>query len=209
MAEEKKISIEKMDEILGDYFPATDTVDFHGQALVVQRMIAPDRMFELVQQISDGCFAPNGTYMPEVFDLLLRAGIVDEYSNVRLPENSEHISRILYGTDLYETVIAHISSGQYNAVYDAIWERINARNNMNRALFESEIQQAVTGLQNMTEQLAQLFGDVSTDDIKTFIGALGENGIDEEKIVQAVVKEQNALREQPKPEVIEGGADGE
>lgn len=210
MAKEKMISIEKMDEILNDYFPEETTVDFHGEELVIQKMIGPDELFDLVRQIADGCFLPDGTYAPEVFDLLLRAGIVTEYSNVRLPQNVDHMNRILYGTDLYDTVVAHISAGQYNAAYDAVWERINARNNMNKALFENEIQRAVSGIQSLGDQMAQLFGEVSADDIKALVGAIGENGIDEEKLVQAVVEKQNALREEkPDLSVIEGGKDGE
>ena len=210
MAEEKMISIEKMDEIMKDYFPETETVDFHGQELVITKVIAPEDMFELVRQIADGCFAPDGTYMPEVYDLLMRAGTVGEYSNVRLPNSTEHVSRILYGSDLYDTVWRHISREQHDAVVDAVWERINARNNMNKALFENEIQRAVSGIQSLGDQMSQLFGEVSADDIKALVGAIGENGIDEEKLVKTVVEKQNALREEkPDLSVIEGGKDGE
>ena len=210
MADTKMISIEKMDEIMKDYFPETETVDYHGQKLVITKVIAPEDMFELVRQIADGCFAPDGTYMPEVYDLLMRAGTVGEYSNVRLPKEVGHMGRILYGSDLYGTVWKHISREQHDAVVDAVWERINARNNMNKALFENEIQKAVAGIQSLGEQMAQLFGEVSADDIKALVGAIGEGGIDEEKLVQAVVEKQNALREQqPALEVIEGENDGE
>ena len=210
MAEEKMISIEKMDEIMKDYFPETETVDYHGQELVIRKTIEPEDMFELVRQIADGCFSPDGTYMPEVFDMLLRAGTIGEYSNVRLPKEVGHMGRILYGSDLYETVWRHISREQHDAVTDAVWERINARNNMNKVLFENEIQRAVDGIQSLGEQLAQLFGEVSADDIKALVGAIGEGGIDEGKLVQAVVEKQNALREEkPDLSVIEGGKDGE
>ena len=148
--------------------------------------------------------------MPEVFDMLLRAGTIGEYSNVRLPKEVGHMGRILYGSDLYETVWRHISREQHDAVTDAVWERINARNNMNKVLFENEIQRAVDGIQSLGEQLAQLFGEVSADDIKALVSAIGEGGIDEGKLVQAVVEKQNALREEkPDLSVIEGGKDGE
>jgi len=210
MDKEKMISIEKMDEIMKDYFPETETVDYHGQELVIRKTIEPEEMFDLVRQIADGCFSPDGTYMPEVFDMLLRAGTIGEYSNVRLPKEVGHMGRILYGSDLYETVWRHISREQHDAVTDAVWERINARNNMNKVLFENEIQKAVAGLQSLGEQFAQLFNDVSPDDIKALIGAIGEGGIDEGKLVQAVVEKQNALREEkPDLSVIEGGKDGE
>ena len=210
MAEEKMISVEKMDEILKDYFPEETVTDFHGQELVIKKLLGPEDFFALVRQIADGCFGKDGEYMPEVSDLLLRAGVVGEYSNVRLPKNADHMVRILYGTDLYEKVLAHISGDQFDALCDAVWERVSTRNNMNKALFENEIQKAVAGIQSLGDQMAQLFGEVSADDIKALVGAIGEGGIDEEKLVQAVVEKQNALREQqPALEVIEGGNDGE
>ena len=210
MAEEKMISVEKMDEILKDYFTESETVDFHGLELQIRKLIAPADFFELVRKIASGCFREDGEYMPEVSDLLLRAGVVGAYSNVRMPQNAEHMNRFLYGTDLYETVLANISSDQFDALCDAVWERVNARNNMNKALFENEIQKAVAGIQSLGDQMAQLFGEVSADDIKALFGAIGEGGIDEEKLVQAVVEKQNALREQqPAPEVIGGGNDDE
>ena len=52
MAEEKKISIEKMDEIIRDYYPDTETVDFHGQELVVSRTIPFRTEIELVNSLT-------------------------------------------------------------------------------------------------------------------------------------------------------------
>ena len=209
MAEEKMISIEKMDEVMKDYFPAEETVDFHGLELTVQKTIGAAEMFEIVRKVSDSCFTEDGVYMPEVYDPALRVALITAYSNVRLPENAEHMAQILYRTDLYTTVVGAISSDQYCAICDAIYERIGARNNMNKALFETEIQRAVAGIQNLGDQLSQLFGEVSPEDIKAMVGAIGEGGIDEEKLVSAVVGKQNELREKAALEVIEGGKDGE
>ena len=72
MAEEKMISVEKMDEILKDYFPEETVTDFHGQELVIKKLLGTEDFFELVRQIADGCFGKDGEYMPEVSDLLLR-----------------------------------------------------------------------------------------------------------------------------------------
>ena len=210
MAEEKMISVEKMDEILKDYYPESTTVDFHGQELVIRDLIDPADFFELVRRIADGCFSAEGEYMPEVYEMLLRAGIIDVYSNVHLPHNPKHLNRFVYAPDLYNTVVRNINRDQYNALCDAIWERISARKDANRVLFETEIQRAVAAIQNLGEQFSQLVGEVSPEDVKALVEAIGEGGIDEEKLVSAVVEKQNALREQTAPlEVIEGGKDGE
>ena len=210
MAEEKMISVEKMDEILKDYYPESTTVDFHGQELVIRDLIDPADFFELVRRIADGCFSVEGEYMPEVYEMLLRAGIIDVYSNVRLPHNPKHLNRFVYAPDLYNTVVRNINRDQYNALCDAIWERISARKDANRVLFETEIQRAVAGIQNLGEQFSQLVGEVSPEDVKALVEAIGEGSIDEEKLVSAVVEKQNALREQTAQlEVIEGGKDGE
>ena len=214
MATENVISTEKMDEILNDYFPETQTMDFHGQELIVRTTVTPQEMFALVKQIASGCFGPDGGYQPEVLDISLRAGVIDFYTNVSLPKDIERMSRVLYGTDLYDAVLEHIDHGQWSAIVDAVWERVNARNDANRVLFESEIQQAVGMIQNLGDQISQVFSGLTQEDIQSLVAAIGAGGIDEEKLVQAVVTEQNKQREEkPSLEVIEGGkaddADGE
>ena len=209
MAENKMVSIEKMDEILNDYYPETTTEEFHGQEIVIKKLADLKDMMDAVEVVSDGCFADDGTYMPELLDFMMRTTTFELYTNIRLPKNPEHLCRMLYCDELWNLITRNISTDQTIAMHEAVLERIDARNNANRALFEAEIQKAVASMQSIGEQFEALMKDVSPEDIKALVGAIGKNGIDEEKLVQTVVEKQNALREQQASEAIEGGQDGE
>lgn len=195
MAEEKKISIEKMDEIIRDYYPDTETVDFHGQELVVSRTIPFRTEIELVNSVIDACFdEETGAYLPEYLDFAMTSCIVAAFTNVRLPQDAEHRHRILYGTNLMEFVEPHISETQICAIECAIRAGIRARNDANVALFESRMNEASRTMLELSEKIAGIFDGVSKEDISAVLNAVGNGTIDEEKIARAVVREQNLTR---------------
>ena len=196
MAEQNMVSIEKLDEIMNDYFTAVEVVDWHGAELEVKKKIPAAVMYDLVRNVADACFdKETGEYLPEVRDFAERVAIVSAYANVRLPEDDvEHLHDILYRTDLYEVVWKSICSDQLLAISDAIDQRIEARTEANRVAFEYEVQNIIESVRQLGEQINQLFEGITPEDLKAMIAAIGEDGVDEEKIVQAVVAEQNKAR---------------
>ena len=209
MAEEKKVSIGKMDEILNDYYPESVTVDFHGLEITVQRIAGLGDIINAVKAIVGGCYDENGEYVPAMRNYLMRAAVFQLYTNIRLPENPNHLNRMLYCADLWNAGCSQIEDSQLAVLENTVDDAIEARNNVNRVLFEKEIQKAISSLENVGGQFAQIFDGLTAEAIQALVGAIANGGIDEEKLVSAVVKEQNALREQPALEVIEGGKDGE
>ena len=209
MAEQKMISIEKVDEIIKEHFPAECTKDWHGQELVIRRYIPYDTEIEIVRKVADACFHPEtGEYMPEVKEFALKVCMIEAFTNVRLPQNVEHQCAILYGTDLWNEIAYAIEDGQYYDIRDAVDDRIRARNNANRVMFENEIQRGIDAMQRLGDHVSELFEGVTPEDVSALISAIGQGGIDEGKIAEAVVAEQNRLRgeELQEFEVIEGEA---
>lgn len=203
--EMKMISIEKMDEIMNDYFPAAETVDFHGEELTIQKRIPFALVCEMVKKVADACFDENGEFSPEVRDFALRLCCVEAYTNVRLPEdNVEHQYEIVGRSDLWYVMMREIDQDQMNEINNAIQDRIDARLDANRAAFEHEVNKMLDAVNEIGKQVSDLFNNVSTEDIQKLVGALGEHGVDEEKIVQAVVAEQNKAREAKAEEVADG-----
>ena len=203
--EMKMISIEKMDEIMNDYFPTEETVDFHGEELTVQKRIPFALVCEMVKKVADACFDDNGEFSPEVRDFALRLCCVEAYTNVRLPEdNVEHQYEIVGRTDLWSIMLRVIDSDQMDEINNAIQDRIDARLDANRAAFEHDVNRMLDAVNEVGKQVSDLFNNVSTEDIQKLVGALGEHGVDEEKIVQAVVAEQNKAREEKAEEAKDG-----
>lgn len=195
MAENKMISIEKMDEILNDRFPVDMVTDYYGEELVVHRFIPYTAQRELVRTVADACFSDKGEYMPEVREFAFRICVIEAYTNVRLPENNiEHQYRIIFHSDLWDVIKKIIPISQIDNLKDSIQERIDAKNNANRAMFEREIQSAIDMINSIGEQLSGMFDGISAEDVQSLVRAIGD-GVDETKIVEAVVDRQNQLRE--------------
>lgn len=194
--EDKMISVAKMDEIMDERFPNFVSVDYYGEELRIRRVIEFDTFTEIVQSVVRACFRENdGAYMPENKDYAIRLCVIDAYSNVRLPDNKDKRYKMTYCSDLFDTIVSEISVSQYEAMIDAIEEGIMARNDMNRQLFEHGTQIVTDEIAELGKQLGELFGGVSPEDLQKLVSAVGEGGVDEEKLVQAVVAEQNKLRE--------------
>ena len=67
MAEQNMVSIEKLDEIMNDYFPAVEVVDWHGAELEVKKKIPAAVMYDLVRNVADACFdKETGEYWIDV-----------------------------------------------------------------------------------------------------------------------------------------------
>ena len=213
MSEQKMISVEKMDEIMKDYFPAETVIDYHGQELVVYRTVPFIVFCDMVRKIAGACFNPDtGEYMPEVREFATRASVMEAYTNIRVPQNPEHQYQMLYCTDLWDIIINAISGSQYLDLDTSIDERIRVRNDANRVEFESEVQRVVDTITQTGEQITEIFQNVSADDLQNLVGAIENGAVDENKLVQAVVSEQNKLRkenEAPVFDVIEGGIEAE
>ena len=194
MADNGRISVEAMNEIINDRFPNVETVDYYGEELVINHTIPFDIFCIIVRNAVNGCFNSNGEYMPENLDFVIRLCVIDAYTNVDLPEDVNDRHYLVYRTDLYNTVLQFINRYQFDCMTNAIREAISVRNNANQALFDRKIGAAIDQINQLGEQFNQIFSGITEEDIKAFIDAVGDDGIDEGKIVKAVVEEQNKLR---------------
>ena len=196
MAEKNVISIGKMDEIIKDYFPEYEAVDWRGEELTVRKFLPYSLVAEIVSKVTDACFDEHGEYHPEVKEFAIRLCYLEAATNVRIPENVEKQYLFLFGSDLWEAVLSGVNLDQYNYVLDAIDEKIEVRNDANRAAFEREVNTVIESLNQIGEQAKTLFENIAPEDLQAMISAIGENGVDEEKLAQAVVRTQNEIREE-------------
>ena len=191
----ENISFEKIEEVMNDHFPLTDSIDWHNIEIEFMSCIPFAAASKLIQDVADACFTDDGDYMPEVMNFALRAGVIGLYTNIELPTDADAMNRLLFGTDLWDRVTLVIDEAQLGMIEQSINRRIKARLDTNKAEFERGVRQVLDGMAQLADQMNGLFDGVSNDDLKNMITAIGENGIDEGKLVQAVVAEQNKTRD--------------
>lgn len=194
---DKKISYETIKEIMNERCPQVEILEWYGTEITVQKVIPFRVVTAMVQKVADACFNQDtGEYMPEVMNIALRLCVFDAYTNIELPEDPEEQNLMLFGTGLWDKVTALVDEDQLGTIELAVNRRVKARLDTNRAEFEHAVNTVVESIAELSEQMSGLMTDVTPDDIRKLIAAVGENGIDEAKIVQAVVAEQNKAREQ-------------
>lgn len=203
MDENKKIGYQEIAGIANDYYEKKDVIDFHGVKITVLRRIPYTKLCSLVDAVVKSCFdAESGEYIPEVRDFATRLAVASAYTNLELPDNLEEQYDMMYATDLMDQVHAAIDHNQLSTLRGSIQKRCEIINDMNRAAIEKEIYDAVGIIGNIADSFEQMFDGVSREDMKMMIQAIGDHGLNEGKLAEAVVREQNAIREKKEGKVV-------
>ena len=99
--------------------PKISAVMWRGVKLVIRDVVSLSEFEKLVSIIVDQCW--NGEYYQiSLMDFAIRCGVIACYTNLALSDDAEKTYLVLYETDLYDTVCAHISKAQLDALTDAV-----------------------------------------------------------------------------------------
>ena len=90
-----------------------------GLQLTVRAMISAADAAQFIDAVLQPCWNGSGYYY-EMIDFAFRCAVITCYSNVRLPEKVEEKYDVVYGTDLYDTILQYANRGQIDALYDAV-----------------------------------------------------------------------------------------
>ena len=87
--------------------------------LTVRTMISIEEAAKFTDAVLQTCWIDEGYYY-EVMDFAFRCAVITYYSNVQLPEGAEQKYEMVYGTDLYGTILKYINRDQVEALSEAI-----------------------------------------------------------------------------------------
>lgn len=211
----EKIPFETIREILDERIAKETTVDFYGIEIKVKYMITHEQYDNAIGQIMNCCYDDaSGEYLPELRELATRTVIVAYYTNLELPDDVDDLNYLLFASDdLMDGIYSAINRTQLQELHRAVAKRCEVRNEANRKFFENEIKEVTDGIESMASGIQGLFDGVSSDDMRQLVKVLGEGRIDEEKLVNAVVKarseDYNNEAEKVIPFPVEEQKDGE
>ena len=183
-------------EILNDRTAKTNTFDFCGTEIEVRDMIPFDDYCTAIEHIIDCCYDnDSGEYLPELRELTTRMVITAYYTNLALPEDMEELERMMFCAELMDAIYERVNPVQLRELHKAVAKRCDIRNEANRRYFDSELRKVTDGVWAMASEIRGFFSGISDKDMKRLAKALISGKIDEEKIVEAVIKAQNEKRE--------------
>lgn len=117
MATPRSISAERLMSFVGK---CDKNIMFHGVSLSVRTMLTFEETSEFVNSVVSACYDEGrDAFVPEAFDFAFRANVIMRYSCSEMPDGIEEKYAIVYGTDLYETLMQHICRDQVAAVREA------------------------------------------------------------------------------------------
>lgn len=185
MKEKKMVSVNAIESVMKTEFANEVEVTWHGVDIVIQKTIGMVQAFEFVNQSVNSCFADaDGAYMPEMKDFVIRACLVEKYTNIRLPENSEKLYELLYKTDLCGVVCANIDKDQFDALVEAINDKLDYLSSAD----VKAVQKTSENIGYLVQKITDVFSDISADDVKALSDAVIGGQFNEEKLIEAYAK---------------------
>lgn len=189
MAQKKnnKVSVAAVEKAMKENFAGEQkTFNWCGLEIEYKEIISMEHMVTLVDEVVNNCFDKDGDYIPAFKDFLIRTFTIQLYSNVRLPQDITKQYDILFGGDLYASLVERINQPQYKSILNAIDEKLSYRCNADVIATRMTLNQLIAQFKNFGEQLDQ----VNVDDVRNIAGALNGMEIDEEKLVEAVRRQE-------------------
>lgn len=189
---EKRISINALEKVAKDNFPDVVTEQWFDIEVTIKRNLSMPEMMQFVQDVVDMCFTTDGTYIPEVMDFAIKSGILTYYANFTLPDNLEKQYWMTYATDAVDMVCKHINMIQLQEMVNGANRKIDHLCDTDVIATKAKLTELSSAFSKMGEQFSDMFGGVSAEDVQKVVGAIGKNGMDEEKIVSAYLQHMKA-----------------
>jgi len=190
---EKKVSVTVFEKTVNDnYSENTTTIDWNGVEVDIKPTLSLQEMLLFVNEVADSCFieSESGTemYMPELFDFALKCAVVEIYSNITLPSNTEKRYELLYKCKVYEDILDRVDIGQFERMVHAIHKKIDYKIKVTASGVEARINSFINELNNIGNGINEIFSGVSKEDVSALMNSMTNMGIDEDKLIKAIYK---------------------
>lgn len=189
----KKISVNAFERAVeASNEELTAEAEWYGETIAVKRRLSLEEMMFFADAVAKNCFTDEGDYLPEIKEFAIRCGVLEMYGNFRLPENVSKRYDLVFseaGTLAFDMIAQLIDLVQFEELQDVIEEKIDYRVNTSIEKANRQINKLVDSLMQMEEQMKDIFGGMSTEEVNGLIGSLAK-GVDEEKLMKAYMEYQ-------------------
>lgn len=185
----KRISVNAFERAMSNNYTPTETLMWNDIEITIKKTLSLKEMLTFVDRVVKSCFAnDSNSYMPEVEDFMRRVCVLEKYANFTMPSNLENQYALVYQTDAFDRVLEHINYEQYDEICFAITDKIRNLAQANIEALHTQINKLYNAFDGLQTQFADLFGNISSEDIRSVTNAIVKGGVDEEKLVEAYKK---------------------
>ena len=192
---EKRISINALEEAAKENCNNIITVQWNGIDVNIRKTIPLRDMLTFTDEIVKSCFLDDGSYIPEMFEPTVKAGLMVYYANFSLPSNIEKRYELIYTTGVADMIYERIDAVQLDEIVRAANMKIKYLCDTDVTNMRLAINRLLDTFGKTGEKMEEIFSGVSASDVRKLAQAVGEGGLDERKIVSAYIHEKKAEQE--------------
>jgi hypothetical protein len=174
--------------------PAMITVrGFEDQPIAVQKTLSLQQALAFIKNtVSMVVDMETGEYMPEVCDFALKLNVILSYTDIAIPKDLEKAYKVVYESNLYDSVMDVINSEQYYILEDAVSDRVQYLRDM-----------LVSGAAIQVNDMIKKMEDTMGDSLKTL------NEFNSDSFLNALNSMQNVVSAAEGEQSTEPGKMGE
>jgi hypothetical protein len=162
-------------------------VEFDGLEVKVKDFLSFEEFCMAYESVLSVCF-PDGDFYPPMREFGIKSVLINIYTNLALPEDFNELFIAVSSIDVDRLLhLDKVSFEQFRSLIETINSGIEHNIMMSANGSKKEIEELLSSLKNIAKMYQELYEGINTDDLNNLISALGENGIDEEKIVKAIL----------------------
>ncbi len=185
----KMISINAFEKAIDKTYEPTTTVNWNGLDIVIKKHLCLAEVAKFVDTCCKACFdAETHEYAPEAKDFAIRSCVMSFYTNITMPTNLERQYELIYHSMIMDVITPNIDNAQFKAIINAVEDKIAYHAELNEKLVQQQIESFQNTVKKFEKQMAEMFNGIKIDDMKNIMGALSNNKLDEEKLVEAYMK---------------------
>lgn len=168
-------------------YKAVNVALFSDIDVEVKPLLNFKELLIFVKDIVDICFdSDTGEYLPEVTDFSIKRAILDNYTNIELPQDIHSIYDCLYCTDIIKEVTDVINSEQLSYAINSAKEKINHRAQANVEHINRQAANVADGFARLELKMEEVFNGVDKDSIDRLSSAVVNGSFDEAKLIKAL-----------------------
>lgn len=182
---EKKVSISSLDNVVKEQRTEKIVDTWHDIEVTVKPSISFTETLEFANDVTMSCFSDENGFVPEVMDFAIKSNILSKYANFSLPDNLEHRHEIIYNTDAVQFVCQRINMEQLREITASIDRKIAYLCNSNIMGIQRQMTELIGAFEKMQQSTAEMFSNITPEDMIKVIGALDNGAFNEEKLASA------------------------
>lgn len=191
------ISFQDLKKVADEVTIATTTFEWNNLAIQVKHALPMDEVAICINAVVRACFDDEtNEYVAAAKPFAIRSAVLHFYTNIDLPNEYAEQYSILYGNDLFDSILEYVDRRQYADILESIDTQIDYEIRTQMAAVSKDINTLVNYFDQMRTTMSSVMDNVSPDDFKTLVSKMGQLDVNGEQLVKLVLDSMSERREQ-------------